>query len=61
MKLELKNNHADSFIRYKQVTKCMAIRREFELIGPTLLKYPLGVRWGLAYLAVDGFLASYLP
>jgi hypothetical protein len=30
------------------------MRREFEPIGPTMLKNPLGERWGL--LAVDGAL-----
>ena len=27
--------------------QCRAIRREFELVGPTLLKNSLGAGWGL--------------
>ena len=27
--------------------QCPAIRREFETVGPTLLKNPLGVGWGV--------------
>ena len=39
-----------------------AIRHEFEPVGHTLLKNPLGAKWGFtAYLAVGGLLASYLP
>ena len=35
--------------------------REFEPIGPTLLKNPLGAGWDFTTnLVVDGLLASYL-
>jgi hypothetical protein len=40
----------------------LAIRCEFEPVGPTLLKNPLDARWGsTTYLVVGEQLASYLP
>ena len=39
-----------------------AIRHDFEPVGPTVLKNPLGARRSFtAYLAVGGLLASYPP
>ena len=39
------SNHADD--RKRKKNQRWAIQREFELVGPTLLKNPLDVGWGL--------------
>ena len=49
--LKRSSYHSDKKEKKKQR---QAMRREFEPIGPTMLKNPLGERWGL--LAVDGAL-----
>jgi hypothetical protein len=40
--------HVKSWIKtHKKKNQCRAIQREFELVGPTLLKNPLDTKWGL--------------
>ena len=53
--------HAQLLCVYVCIYKyqCQAMRREFESIGPILLKKPLGARWGL--LPMLKWVASWFP